>query len=132
LNPGQANDALNCARVFLRPIRAAYDKSQVLLRYGDGEFVSPICCRTGRTRIFPPEHIGTVAYVVLPTAIDRRDDLALSDRFDVYYDMGDNCIGVADLDIPEFLPAGALADVPETGGSPPIDGQSQTTRRGFN
>ena len=58
----------------------------------------------------PQERIGTVANVVFPTAIDRRDDLGLPDRFDVYYGMADNRIGVARLDVPEFLPPGALAD----------------------
>ena len=52
----------------------------------------------------PEECIGTVANVVFPTAIDRRDDLGLPDRFDVYYGMADNRIGVARLDVPEFLP----------------------------
>ena len=52
----------------------------------------------------PQERIGTIANVVFPTAIDRRDDLGLPDRFDVYYGMADNRIGVARLDVPEFLP----------------------------
>jgi predicted GH43/DUF377 family glycosyl hydrolase len=58
----------------------------------------------------PEECQGTVANVVFPTAIDRRDDLGLPDRFDVYYGMADDRIGVARLDVPEFLPPGALAD----------------------
>ncbi|MGZ8479405.1 MAG: glycosidase, partial [Candidatus Binatia bacterium] len=45
--------------------------------------------------------------------IDRRDDLGLPDRFDVYYGMADNRIGVARLDMPEQLPPGAPADPPE-------------------
>ena len=53
---------------------------------------------------YPQERIGTVANVVFPTAIDRRDDLGLPDRFDVYYGMADNRIGVARLDVPESLP----------------------------
>ena len=77
----------------------------------------------------PQERIGTVANVVFPTAIDRRDDLGLPDRFDVYYGMADNRIGVARLDVPEFLPPGALADPPRAKGSLPIDGQSQTESR---
>jgi beta-1,2-mannobiose phosphorylase / 1,2-beta-oligomannan phosphorylase len=56
----------------------------------------------------PQERIGTVADVVFPTAIDRRDDLGSPDRFDVYYGMADNRIGVARLDVPEFLPPGAF------------------------
>jgi predicted GH43/DUF377 family glycosyl hydrolase len=61
----------------------------------------------------PQERKGTVANVVFPTAIDRRDDLGSPDRFDVYYGMADNRIGVARLDVPERLPPGALADPPQ-------------------
>ncbi len=59
------------------------------------------------------ERRGTVANVVFPTGIDRRDDLGAPDRFDVYYGMADNRIGAARLDVPESLPPGALADRPE-------------------
>jgi predicted GH43/DUF377 family glycosyl hydrolase len=59
------------------------------------------------------ESQGTVANVVFPTGIDRRDDLGAPDRFDVYYGMADDRIGVARLDVPERLPAGAFADPPE-------------------
>ena len=61
----------------------------------------------------PQERHGTVANVVFPTGIDRRDDLGSPDRFDVYYGMADNRIGVARLDLPEFLPPGRVADPPE-------------------
>ncbi len=61
----------------------------------------------------PEERRGTVANVVFPTGIDRRDDLGTPDRFDVYYGMADNRIGVARLDVPECLPQGGLADCPE-------------------
>jgi predicted GH43/DUF377 family glycosyl hydrolase len=47
----------------------------------------------------PEERRGTIADVVFPTGIDRRDDLGLPDRFDVYYGMGDSRIGVARLDL---------------------------------
>jgi beta-1,2-mannobiose phosphorylase / 1,2-beta-oligomannan phosphorylase len=77
----------------------------------------------------PQETIGTVANVVFPTAIDRRDDLGLPDRFDVYYGMADNRIGVARLDVPKFLPQGALADAPRVEEPIPIDGQSQPGKR---
>ena len=50
---------------------------------------------------------------MFPTGIDRRDDLGSPDRFDVYYGMADDRIGVARLDLPEDLPTGALADSPE-------------------
>jgi predicted GH43/DUF377 family glycosyl hydrolase len=59
------------------------------------------------------ERHGTVANVVFPTGIDRRDDLGSPDRFDVYYGMADNRIGVARLDMPKSLPPGGDADPPE-------------------
>jgi len=58
----------------------------------------------------PQERHGIVANVVFPTGIDRRDDLGMPDRFDVYYGMADNRIGVARLDLPEHLPPGSSAD----------------------
>jgi hypothetical protein len=48
----------------------------------------------------PQERRGAVADVVFPTGIDRRDDLGSPDRFDVYYGMADDRIGVARLDLP--------------------------------
>jgi predicted GH43/DUF377 family glycosyl hydrolase len=65
------------------------------------------------TPALPQERDGTVANVVFPTGIDRRDDLGSPNRFDVYYGMADNRIGVARLDMPEFLSPGAVADPPE-------------------
>ena len=53
------------------------------------------------------EREGIVPNVVFPTAIDRRDDLGLPGRFDVYYGMADSRIGVARLDWPEHLSGGA-------------------------
>jgi predicted GH43/DUF377 family glycosyl hydrolase len=64
------------------------------------------------TPSLPEERDGTVANVVFPTGIDRRDDLGTPDRFDVYYGMADNRIGVARLDLPQKLPAEAAADAP--------------------
>lgn len=61
----------------------------------------------------PQERRGTVANVVFPTGIDRRDDLGSPDRLDVYYGMADKRIGIARLDLPEFLPARGVADPPE-------------------
>ena len=49
----------------------------------------------------PKEREGVVPNVVFPTAIDRRDDLGLPGRFDVYYGMADKRIGVARLDLPD-------------------------------
>jgi predicted GH43/DUF377 family glycosyl hydrolase len=60
----------------------------------------------------PQERSGTIANVVFPTGIDRRDDLSMPDRFDVYYGMADDRIGVARLDLPEALPSGGLAHSP--------------------
>ena len=51
------------------------------------------------------ELIGMVDGVVFPTGIDRRDDIGQPDRFDVYYGMADDRIGVATLTVPEILPA---------------------------
>ncbi|RKR84666.1 putative GH43/DUF377 family glycosyl hydrolase [Mucilaginibacter gracilis] len=49
------------------------------------------------------ERVGIVQSVVFPTGIDRRDDLGTPNRFDIYYGMADNCIGVARLDIPDNI-----------------------------
>jgi Predicted glycosylase len=64
------------------------------------------------TPLLPQERRGTIANVVFPTGIDRRDDLGSPDRFDVYYGMADDRIGVARLDVPDLLPPGAVADPP--------------------
>ena len=60
----------------------------------------------------PQESSGTVANVVFPSGIDRRDDLGSPDRFDVYYGMADKRVGVARLDLPEFLPPERVSDPP--------------------
>jgi predicted GH43/DUF377 family glycosyl hydrolase len=65
------------------------------------------------TPSLPQECQGTVANVVFPSGIDRRDDIKMPDRFDVYYGMADNRIGVARLDLPEALPSGGVANSPE-------------------
>ena len=65
------------------------------------------------TPTLPEERSGTIADVVFPTGIDRRDDLGRPDRFDVYYGMADDRIGVARLDLPDRLPHGGIADPPE-------------------
>ena len=64
------------------------------------------------TPLMPEERNGIVPNVVFPTGIDRRDDLGLPDRFDVYYGMADNRIGVARLDLPDILPPEGVADSP--------------------
>ena len=60
----------------------------------------------------PEECSGTIANVVFPTGIDRRDDLGLPDRYDVYYGMADDRIGVARLDLPNALPTGGVSAQP--------------------
>jgi predicted GH43/DUF377 family glycosyl hydrolase len=62
----------------------------------------------------PPQvQRGTHDNIVFPTGIDRRDDLNAPDRFDVYYGMDDNRIGVARLDVPQVLPPGGASDLPD-------------------
>jgi predicted GH43/DUF377 family glycosyl hydrolase len=75
------------------------DQPQVI-RYRSSE---PVLSPT-----LPQERDGTVANVVFPTGIDRRDDIGSPDRFDVYYGMADYRIGVARLDLPDFLPPGEV------------------------
>jgi predicted GH43/DUF377 family glycosyl hydrolase len=65
------------------------------------------------TPTLPQEMTGTIANVVFPTGIDRRDDLGSPDRFDVYYGMADDRIGVARLDLPASLPSGGVAAEPK-------------------
>jgi len=65
------------------------------------------------TPMLPQERHGAIANVVFPTGIDRRDDLGSPDRLDVYYGMADSRIGVARLDLPDCLPPGGAADLPE-------------------
>ncbi|SDB88050.1 glycoside hydrolase family 130 protein [Williamwhitmania taraxaci] len=59
------------------------------------------------------ERVGIIANVVFPTGIDQRIDLGLPDRFDIYYGMADNRIGVARLDLPDVLPKEGVADAPD-------------------
>ena len=51
----------------------------------------------------PDELLGTVDGVVFPTGIDRRDDIGQPERFDVYYGMADDRIGVATFTVPDTL-----------------------------
>jgi beta-1,2-mannobiose phosphorylase / 1,2-beta-oligomannan phosphorylase len=72
---------------------------------------SVIHCRLAEpvlTPVLPEERYGAIANVVFPTGIDRRDDLGLPGRFDIYYGMG-----VARLDVPDIVPPGGAADSPE-------------------
>ena len=65
------------------------------------------------TPALPNERRGTIPNVVFPTGIDRRYDIGSPDRFDVYYGMADDRIGVARLDVPVILPIVGEADAPE-------------------
>jgi len=65
------------------------------------------------TPVLTQERHGTISNVVFPTGIDRRDDLGAPDRFDIYYGMADYRIGVARLDVPDFVPSVGVADPPE-------------------
>lgn len=58
----------------------------------------------------PQERRGAVADVVFPTGADRRSDLDLPNRIDVYYGMADSRIGVARLDVPVVLPPRVRVD----------------------
>ena len=58
----------------------------------------------------PEETVGTIADVVFPTGIDCRHDLGKPDRFDIYYGMADDRIGVATMELPDILPTGAQPD----------------------
>jgi len=73
----------------------------------------------------PEERTGSIANVVFPTGIDRREDLGTGDRYDVYYGMADSRIGVARLDVPSRLPTdGAGADAPAAQGSAAVAADS--------
>jgi len=83
------------------------------LRYSAGvlvlshEFPQRVLYRSADPVLKPEllaERRGMVSNVVFPTAIDRRDDIGQPDRFDVYYGMADERIGVARLDVPSQLP----------------------------
>ena len=58
------------------------------------------------------ERRGIVDNVVFPTGIDRRDDLGMPDRLDIYYGMADSRIGAARLIMPETLALRSIADPP--------------------
>ena len=68
------------------------------------------------TPLLPQERQGTVEDDFLTTGIDQHIDLGITDRFDVYYGMADNRIGVARLDMPNILPPEALVDHPDARG----------------
>jgi hypothetical protein len=89
--------------------------------WGGGSFASTISPREVLYRSaepvlkpeLPQECKGTIPNIVFPTGIDRRDDIGAPDRFDVYYGMADDRIGVARLDLPDFLATGGVAAQPK-------------------
>ena len=98
------------------------DTGELHLKYSSGVMIlskqhpNKILYRSAKPVLTPEllnERSGIVPNVVFPTGIDRRDDLGLPDRFDVYYGMADNRIGVARLDLPKIIPLGVGADQPE-------------------
>jgi predicted GH43/DUF377 family glycosyl hydrolase len=88
-NPGAADRLIYSAGLLVLD-----EKHPHLIRYRSPEPVLTPELRKDRE--------GIVPNVVFPTAIDRRDDLGLPGRFDVYYGMADNRIGVARLDLPQI------------------------------
>jgi predicted GH43/DUF377 family glycosyl hydrolase len=76
--------------------------------------------------VLPQERRGSMANIVFPTGIDQRDDLGAPDRFDVYYGMADNRIGVARLDMPAVLPPRVAAGMSISGG---VGSRPRLTRR---
>jgi predicted GH43/DUF377 family glycosyl hydrolase len=56
--------------------------------------------------------------VVFPTGIDRRDDIGKPNRFDVYYGMADDRIGVAMMEVPDKLPLVTNGDKHQKNGIP--------------
>jgi hypothetical protein len=66
---------------------------------------------------FPPAFCTAepliLTLVAAPPPRLSRDDLGSPDRFDVYYGIADYRIGVARLDLPDFVPPVGVADAPE-------------------
>jgi predicted GH43/DUF377 family glycosyl hydrolase len=72
------------------------EQPQVILYRSVGTGVDRQRCRRNAMGLSPTS--------CFQPGIDRRDDIGSPDRFDVYYGMADNRIGVARLDLPNFLP----------------------------
>ncbi|HUO23388.1 MAG TPA: hypothetical protein VMU59_12795 [Caulobacteraceae bacterium] len=72
----------------------------------DREHPHRILYRSPEPVLFPETDLelhGAVDSVVFPTGIDRRTDIGQPDRYDVYYGMADDRIGVASLQLPPSL-----------------------------
>lgn len=93
-----------------RPGQMCYSAGLMFL---STEKPSEIMYRTPKpllTPNLPHEREGVVANVVFPTGLDRRTDLGKPNRFDMYYGMADDRIGVASFEIPESLPANTITN----------------------
>lgn len=90
--------------------RLCYSAGLMLLSEAHPHMVRYRSAEPVLTPQLPQERRGTIADIVFPTGIDRRDDLGQPDRFDVYYGMADYMIGVARLDLPASLPRPSNAD----------------------
>jgi len=73
----------------------------MFLDKGDPRIIRDRSSQSVLTPLLATERFGRVPNVVFPTGIDRRDDLGMPDRFDVYDGMADDRIGVARLDLPD-------------------------------
>lgn len=93
-----------------RPRRLRYSAGVLVLSEAHPRYIRHRSPDPVLTPQLPYENRGVVDNVVFPTGIDRRNDLGQPDRYDVYYGMADTRIGVARLDMPDFLPPGAIAD----------------------
>lgn len=84
----------NLWRLYIRSPASSDQPDKILYRSSEPILKSEL----------PEELNGIVPGVVFPTGVDRRDDLGKPNRFDIYYGMADNSIGVVQLDIPDELP----------------------------
>jgi predicted GH43/DUF377 family glycosyl hydrolase len=90
------------------PPRLCYSAGVMLLEKDHPQHIRYRSARPILTPTLAQEQSGTVANVVFPTGIDRRDDLGHSDRFDIYYGMADSSVGAARMDLPHDLPSAGV------------------------
>ena len=84
--------------------RCRYSAGVMILAKEDPMVISYRSPEPVLTPLLPAERHGMVPNVVFPTGIDRRNDIGQPDRYDVYYGMANDRIGVARLEVPEHLP----------------------------
>jgi predicted GH43/DUF377 family glycosyl hydrolase len=95
------------------PPRLCYSAGVMLLEKDHPEQIRYRSAKPILTPTLPQERDGMVANVVFPTGIDRREDLGLPDRFDIYYGMADSSVGAARMDLPQDLPSAGVAAAAE-------------------